>query len=388
LSTIYDCVEPRVKDAAGGSSEGRFGGVIDTVEVLVLSHRLSRERLFGTGSNSTRDSLLVRVADGDGVVGWGETFPVPGAREAAEDMAATLIGRDPDDAAADLATRGGLHRWAQGAVAVAVDDLRARRRGIPLGALYRPRIRDRVEAYASSRGYAGPTPAAGWHQEARQMHDAGFRAMKFRIGRYPVPQEVAAVGEVVRDGPAFEWMADGNGAYGFDDALRVGRAFEELGLRWLEEPLPTGDYMAYAPLAAALEIPLSGGEIIERPSQADEPLAAGAFDIVQPDVSICGGVAPLLEIADRAAEHRIAVIPHACNGGVLLAATLQVLAVLPTVASSGPGRPILEYDVGENPLRTDVLAEPIPVVDGWVTIPDRPGLGIEVDEAAIRRLVA
>ena len=362
--------------------------MISTAEVMVLSHRLSHERLFGTGSNVTRESLLVRVADGDGVVGWGETFPAAGARGAAEAMAVALIGRDPDHAAADLAARDGLHRWALGAVAVAVDDLRARRRGIPLGELYRPRLRDRVEAYASSRGYAGATAAAGWHEEARLMHDAGFRAMKFRIGRYPVAEEVAAVGEVVRDGPPFEWMADANGAYGFDDALRVGRAFEELGLRWFEEPLPTVDYPAYAPLAAALDIPLSGGEIIERPSLAEEPLAARAFDIMQPDVSICGGVAPLLEIADRAAGHGVAVIPHACNGGVLLATTLQVLAVLPTVASSGPGRPILEYDVGENPLRTDVLAEPIPVVDGWVSIPDRPGLGIDVDEAVVRRLAA
>jgi D-galactarolactone cycloisomerase len=362
--------------------------VISTAEVFLLSHRLSRERLFGTGSNATRDSLLVRVADRDGVVGWGETFPVAGAREAAGAMAGALVGRDPDEAAADLAARDGLHRWALGAVAVAVDDLRARRRGIPLGELYRPRIRDRVEAYASSRGYAGSTPAAGWHEEARLMHDAGFRSMKFRIGRYPVAEEVAAVGEVVRNGPPFEWMADGNGAYDLDDAVRIGRAFEELGLRWLEEPLPTDDYPAYAPLAAALDIPLSGGEIIERPSLADEPLAAGAFDIVQPDVSICGGVAPLLEIADRAAGHGVAVIPHACNGGILLATTLQVLAVLPTIASSGPGRPILEYDVGENPLRTDVLAEPPAVLDGWVSIPDRPGLGIDVDEAAVRRLAA
>jgi D-galactarolactone cycloisomerase len=362
--------------------------VIRRAEVLVLQHRLSRTRVYGTGSNETRDSLLVRVDDGEGLVGWGETFPVPGAHEAAQELADGLIGCDEDAAAADLATRSGLHRWALGAVAVAVDDLRARRRGIPLGELYRPRIRDRVEAYASSRGYAGPTPAAGWHEEARLMHDAGFRAMKFRIGRYPVTDELAAVREVIHDGPPFEWMADGNGAYGFDDALRVGRAFEELGLRWLEEPLPTNDYPAYAPLAGALGIPLSGGEIIESPDLAIGPLALGSFDLIQPDVSICGGVAPLLDIVDRAAAHGVAAIPHACNGGVLLATTLQLLAVLPASVDARWAQPILEYDVGENPIRTDVLTEPVAVVDGWVTIPAAPGLGIDVDEAAVRWLVA
>jgi D-galactarolactone cycloisomerase len=362
--------------------------VIRRAEVLVLQHRLSRTRVYGTGSNTTRDSLFVRLDDGEGTVGWGETFPVTGALDAARELADGLIGCDEDAAAADLASRPGLHRWALGAVATALDDLRARRRGVPLGELYRPRIRDRVEAYASSRGYEGPTPAAGWHEEARLSFDAGFRAMKFRIGRYPVADELAAVREVIQDGPAFEWMADGNGAYGFDDALRVGRAFEELGLRWLEEPLPTNDYPAYAPLAAALGIPLSGGEIIETPDLADAPLAVRSFDLIQPDVSICGGPAPVLEIADRAAAAGVPAIPHACNGGVLLAATLQVLAVLPASIDASWARPMLEYDVGENPIRTDVLTEPVPVVDGWVTIPSRPGIGIDVDEAAVRRLVA
>jgi D-galactarolactone cycloisomerase len=96
----------------------------------------------------------------------------------------------------------------------------------------------------------------------------------------------------------------------------------------------------------------------------------------------------VLQIADRAASAGVAAIPHACNGGVLLAATLQVLAVLPASIDASWARPMLEYDVGENPIRTDVLSEPVPVVDGWVTIPSRPGLGIDVDEAAVRRLVA
>ena len=96
----------------------------------------------------------------------------------------------------------------------------------------------------------------------------------------------------------------------------------------------------------------------------------------------------MLEIADRAARAGTATIPHACNGGVLLAATLQLLAVLPAAVDAPWARPMLEYDVGENPIRTDVLTEAVPVVDGWVAIPARPGLGIDVDEAAVRRLAA
>jgi D-galactarolactone cycloisomerase len=364
---------------------------IDAVEVLLLSHRLSAVRLFGTGQNLTRDSIFVRVAGADGMVGWGETYPVPGALEAAREMAASLVARDPDDAAAELAVAPRLHRWALGAVAVAVDDLRARQRGIPLGELYRPRVRDRVEAYASSRGYvAGLGPAEAWLGEAAAMHDDGFRAMKLRIGRFPVGEELAAIREVVRNGPPdFAWMADGNGAYAHDDALAVGRSLEELRFRWLEEPIPTNDYLAYAPLASALDIPLSGGEILESPELAAAPLEHGSFDIIQPDLSICGGVAALLAIADQARIHGVAAIPHACNGAVLLAATLQVLAILDTPDDAPHWmQPILEFDVGENPIRSALLSEPVRVVGGWIAIPSRPGIGVDVDESAVRRLVA
>jgi D-galactarolactone cycloisomerase len=363
--------------------------LIERVEVLLLSHRLSTTRLFGTGSNVTRDSIVVRAVDGDGVVGWGETYPVPGAVAAAREMAEFIAGRDADTAIPEL-TRRRAHRWALGAVAVAIDDLRAKRHGVPLGELYRPRIRDRVHAYASSRGYVeGQTAARAWNDEADAIRDLGFRALKLRIGRSALDRELPELVSVIRDHPDLEWMADGNGAYGMDDSLALGRTLGALGVRWLEEPLPTSDYMAYAPLAAALDIPLAGGEIIESPSLAEPLLERHSFDIIQPDLSICGGVAPLLEMADAAIARGVACTPHACNGGLLLAATVQVLAVLP-VAPLAPAwaTPILEYDVGENPIRTETLAEPLAVVDGVISIPNRPGIGVEVDEAAVRRLAA
>jgi D-galactarolactone cycloisomerase len=361
---------------------------ITRADVLVLSHALSSIRLYGTGSNVTRDSVVVRVEDRDGAVGWGETFPVVGAVEAAREMAAFVVGRAPDTAIADVSAAGPVHRWALGAVAVAVDDLRAKQRGVPLGELYRPRVRDRVEAYASSRGYVdGQSAERAWHDEAEAIRLEGFRALKLRIGRAPLEQELPVLASLIRGHAELEWMADGNGAYGMDDALRLGRELGRLGARWLEEPLPTNDYAAYAPLARALDIPLSGGEITESPDLAIGPLDTGSFDIIQPDLSICGGVAPLLAIADAALARGVGCIPHACNGGILLAATLQVLAVLPALPA-GPrwSMPILEYDVGENPIRTDLVLDLPPVTDGWLAIPERPGIGVEVDEAAVRRL--
>lgn len=359
-------------------------------EVLVLSHRLSRTRLFGTGQNLTRDAVVVRLVDGDGVVGWGETYLVPGAVEAALALIDIATGRDPEVVAVDLAAMRGGHRWALGAVSTAIDDLRARRRSIPVSALYGERQRDSVPAYASSRGYVeGRTPEAAWSEEAAAVHELGFRAMKLRIGRYDLDAEIEAIGRVVAASPTMTWMADGNGAWGFDDSLRVGRTLDGLGFRWFEEPMPTNDYAAYAGLAGELSIPLAGGEILESAEAAEPFLRGGSFDLVQPDVSICGGIGGALEIAATAAAAGRFTIPHACSGVIALAATLQLLAVLPVPVDAPPwAEPVLEHDVGENPIRTDLLADPLRLDDGWLAIPNGPGLGIEIDEGLLRRLVA
>ena len=170
----------------------------------------------------------------------------------------------PDQAAAEMTGRKGAHRWALGAVSMALDDLRARLRGIPVSELYGRRLRAKVRAYASSRGYLGGlSPESAWTDEAATSWDAGFRAMKLRIGRDPLDEEIDAIEGLVTASPPMTWMADGNGAYTIGESRRLGAALAELGFRWLEEPLPTDDYLAYAPLANELSIPLAGGEILE-----------------------------------------------------------------------------------------------------------------------------
>jgi D-galactarolactone cycloisomerase len=362
--------------------------MIERAEVLVLSHTLSRIRLFSTGSNVTRDSIVVRLQDADGHVGWGETYLVPGAVEACRVLAGELLGRDAEASSRDLMSRPRLHRWALGAVSMALDDLRARARSIPVSALYGPRLRERVRPYASSRGYVeGSTPAEAWSEEADAVYAAGFRAMKLRIGRFELDIEIAAIEQVVAGAPSMTWMADGNGAYTFGESRRLGETLEGLAFRWLEEPLPTSDYAAYAPLASDLAIPLAGGEILESADAATPYLSGGSFDLVQPDVSICGGIGGLLDIARAATEAGRWAVPHACSGAIATAATLQVLAVL-DVPGDAPdwAEPLLEFDVGENPIRTDLATVALGPVDGWMAIPDGPGLGIAVDETAVRRL--
>jgi D-galactarolactone cycloisomerase len=361
--------------------------VIDRVDVLVLSHRLSTTRFFSTGSNVTRDSVVVRVRERGGVVGWGETYLVPGVVAAARALGGMLVGARAADAVGMLSRLDDAHRWALGAVSMALDDLQGKLERVPLSALYGAPCRERVAAYASSRGYVQDVALLeAWAAEAEIVRGAGFRAMKLRIGRMPLAHELPAIEAVHRAVPALEWMADGNGAYDFDEALELGRALESLGFRWLEEPLPTGDYPAYRPLADVLAMPVAGGETLETPDDARTALDAGAFDIIQPDLGICGGMQPLLEIAQSARDRGRACVPHSCNGGILLAATLQALALLPDTAGLPRwAEPMLEVDVGENPLRVDLLREPPVVSDGCIAIPDGPGLGVDIDESIVER---
>jgi D-galactarolactone cycloisomerase len=161
---------------------------------------------------------------------------------------------------------------------------------------------------------------------------------------------------------------------------------ERLGFVWFEEPLRQRDnYAGFERLAAALDIALAGGEVLESRADALEFLARAAVDIVQPEPVICGGVGETLWIAELADLHAITAMPHTSNSALGIAAALQVLAVLPNpTRSPASAEPFLEYGVDDNPHRTGLLATPLEFSDGWVTIPDGPGLGIEIDEAYVR----
>jgi D-galactarolactone cycloisomerase len=219
--------------------------------------------------------------------------------------------------------------------------------------------------------------------------EAGFWGIKLRVGRDDPEAELRSVAEARAAVPGLAWLADVNAAWSAETASRLTPAVDQLGLVWLEEPLPTSDYAAYRPIREAMSTPLAGGEIVETPGAAAAALAAGAFDLIQPDVSICGGVAPGLRIAAAATAQGIGCVPHACNGAINLAATLQLLSIvpgLPGTASAALGvEPVLEHDFGENPLRSDLLVEPLRPADGWIAIPDGPGLGVEVDEVVVAR---
>ncbi len=365
---------------------------ITAVTTHLLQHKLPRAIGPSTFMYSARDSLLVKISTDEGLVGWGETAPLGGVRELIDrQLGPSLIGQDPRE-----------HRrlWRQlwgpnfgnglavGAVDIALHDLRGKALGLSVADLYGGRLRDRVPAYASTMNYTeGLDPLRQYPEEALAAVRQGFRALKMRIGGQPPSRDlavVAAVREAV--GPDVRLMADGNGAYTVATAIRIGKELDRLGLYWFEEPLPEAHYAGYEVITDQLDIAIAGGEVLDSRGAAKELICRRAFDIIQPDVSLCGGVAECLFVAEMARLWGTQCNPHCWGGAIVIAATLHILALLPDETwSRTTETPMLELDVYENPFRDELVTHPVKVREGLVDVPSGPGLGIEINEDVLKR---
>lgn len=346
--------------------------------------------------SDTIDAVLVRVATDDGVVGWGEAKAPVGARATAaivEDLLAPVvlgsrvdeITRTWDRMYAGMRVRGhdsGFWLEALAGVDIALWDAWARTVGQPIWALIGGRYRDVLPVYASgvpsAPARSGPTGQERVRVEAQFLRDSGYDAVKVAIGIRP-EDDVASV-RTVREvfGPEALVLADAAGQYEFPQALRVGRALSELGVGFFEMPLPPEDLDSYARLAARLDIPLALDSLSTR-HRALEFLRAGGLHIVQPDVCRAGGITETMRIAALADAFGAQATPHVSIGSAIhVAASVQCAAAIPNFS-------VLEHWVGTNPL-LGIAQAPLKPVEGGIAVPTGPGLGVAVDEGAVRRL--
>jgi len=368
---------------------------ISNVKTFLLRHRLKRP--FGASVSvplsATRETLLVKIETDAGIVGWGETAPIAGARGTIEThLAPQLVGSNPLEYRRLWRQLWGANfgnGLAVGAVETALNDIRGRALNLPVAELFGGRMRDRVPVYVSALDYVeGREIEDTYPAIAAQMVEQGHTAIKMRLGRYPVAREAAVVAKV-RDivGPDIRLMADGNGAYTLGTALRMGHVLHELGFDFFEEPLPQSPrYAGYEELRRKLPLPLAAGEVVDSRVAAKELIDRRALDIIQPDVSLCGGLGEALFIAETAALSGVGCIPHCWGGDILIAATIHLVSLLPDPHWGLPSdTPPLELDQSENPWRNGLAVEPFDVRDGSIAVPTKPGLGIEVNEEVVRR---
>jgi D-galactarolactone cycloisomerase len=252
-------------------------------------------------------------------------------------------------------------------------------------------LRTEIKAYATGlyRRKSGD-PAKYLAEEAAGYVADGFAAVKLKVG-FGV-EEDAAMTHAVRDaiGDNVALMVDANHAYDAVAAIRLGRMIEHHDIGWFEEPVPPEDIAGYRAVREAIAVPVAGGECEFTRFGFRDLLATRAIDIIQPDTCAAGGLSECKKIADMAESFGVRYNPHVWGTGIAIAASLQLLAVLPshTPTSLNPLAPMLEFDRTEHPIRQALLTQPIEHVRGIVRVPDGPGLGIEIDRAALKRFAA
>jgi D-galactarolactone cycloisomerase len=371
--------------------------IID-VRAHVLEAPLSQDFSYSRAWYSTRTALILEITTDEGLVGWGESYGPARINAAIVDsMKPLLIGQDPFRTEwlwheiyarfRDHGQKGSIIQGLSG-IDIALWDIRGKALGQPVHRLMGGPIRTEVSAYATGlyRRQSG-RPEDYLAEEAASYVADGFSAVKLKVG-YGV-EEDARMTRAVRDaiGPGIGLMIDANHAYDAVAAIRLGRLAEPYDIAWFEEPVPPEDVAGHREVRAALSIPIASGECEFTRFGFRELITTRAVDIVQPDTCSAGGISECKKIADMTLAYGLRYIPHVWGSGVALAAALQLIAVLPSLTppSLNPIEPMLEFDRTEHPIREALLVEPIEHTRGHVAIPQGPGLGIEIDRAALDR---
>ncbi len=358
---------------------------------------------FSQGWVHGRGATIVEIETAGGIIGWGEAFaqglepPQIAAAVLRHALEPLLLGEDAFatevlwhrmyHATRDYGRKGSVVA-AISAVDMALWDIVGKAHGQPVHRLLGGAFRSEVRAYATGfyrKQGRGENPRLV--QEALERAAAGFSAVKVKIG-FGVADDIVVLREIAAalDGSGVAMMMDANHAYGVADAIAVGRAVADLDLLWFEEPVAPEDRDGYAAVRRALTIPIAGGENEHTLYGFRDFLAGGGVDIVQPDLASCGGFTAAKHIVALAQSQGLRVNPHVWGTGVAQAASVQLIAALPVAHHSlFPVEPMLEYDCSDHPFRMALVSHPTLCERGVVTVPSRPGIGVEVDRKVLRR---
>jgi len=365
---------------------------IARIEAHPLRAVLEKTQRTSQGDYPAIELVVVEVETSDGIIGFGEALARRGAagyaRLIGEVLTPRLLGKDPADRRALWKTMraalsgrpGGQLVEAISAVDIALWDIAGKAAGEPIHKLLGGMGRTTVAAYASSINWLDDATVEA---EVAAVVKAGFREIKVKLG-HPLKDAIARA-KLVRKlaGDDIALYVDANWCYDVDDAMIVGRALADLGYGFFEEPIAPNDRDGYRRLAQHLPIRLAAGESDYVASEALLMLQDRSLGLIQPDVTRSGGITETWRIAELAASFHTAYAPHVgWSGAICVAASLQLAAAAESFRT-------FECMVYSNPLRDafthPVVGEGSGLVDGQLLVPQAPGLGIEIDRAALAR---
>jgi galactonate dehydratase len=348
-------------------------------------------------TNPFRNWLFVKVETDEGIHGWGEAS-VEGKEktvaEAIHELERQLIGRDPFQIELLWQEMYRNAFWVGGPILTsaisgieqALWDIKGKALGAPVYELLGGKMRDRLRVYANGWSGGCSTPKQ-FAAAAVKTVEQGFGALKWDpfggaslfIEREQEDIAIAIVREVRNAvGPAVELLVEVHARLSPANAIRIAHRLEEFRPFWYEEPVPSENVDAMAIVARATDIPIATGEHLFTKWGFKDLLEKQAAAVIQPDICHDGGILETRKIAAMAEVYYVGLAPHNPNGPLSTAACIHVDA-------SSPNFLIQEYVISDEEIRAAIQKEPLPIVDGFLEIPNRPGLGVDLDEAGLAR---
>jgi galactonate dehydratase len=342
-----------------------------------------------------RNWTLVKVDTDEGIHGWGEGTVEGKEKTVAEaigELERQLIGRDPfeierlwEEMYRDAFWVGGpILTSAISGIELALWDIKGKALNVPVWQLLGGRTRERIRAYANGWFRGARTPKQFAEAAARTV-EQGYTALKWDpfggVGLFIDHEQEEIAVAIVREvrnavGPAIDLLIEVHGRLSPANAIRIGHRLAEFKPYWYEEPVPPENVDSTALVARSIPFPVATGERLFTKWGFKDLLEKQGAAIIQPDICHDGGILETRKIAAMAEVYYVGVAPHNPNGPLSTAACLQVDACTPNFL-------IQEYVVSDEEIRSAIQTNPLPVVDGYFTIPERPGLGVDIDEAAL-----
>ena len=375
---------------------------ITKVTSHVLRYDLPEELGYSQQFYSSRTAHLVEIQTDEGITGWGECFGPGNVAIANKGIVEKVIqpmilGDDPLDRDVIwhkvynlLRDHGqkGMSMQALSGVDIALWDVVGKVAGLPLHKLIGGAHRKQVRAYGYGmmlKQQSVDDHVARFKDEAAAIIEMGFTATKMKVG-LGARDDIRLCEAVAEGSGEADFMVDANHCYATPDAFYVGRALEELGAYWFEEPVAPEDLDGYRELRAGLRVNISGGEAEFNRWGWRQILENRGLDIAQPEVCAIGGVSEYLRVLALCHAHFTPVINHVWGSAIAVATNLQLLAAMPALPGGlKPWEPLLEFDTTDNKFRDDLLTVPLDIQrqlkaqSGYVNIPDAPGIGVTPD---------
>ena len=358
---------------------------ITKVEVFPVSLPLKKPFKIALGTMTHSPHAVVRIATEEEIVGYGEasTWHVVYGYDQHDLVWAVdrylgpaVLGMDAMNVEAIVERMDSVlpkNLMAKAGVEIACQDARAKALGIPIFRLLGGPLRNPVETIEAI-DIVPPDAAA---RMATEYAERGFRCLKIKVG-LDLAADVERV-RVVREtvGPEIKLRVDGNQGYDRASAMKACQAMERFDLQWIEQPLPDWDLEGMAMLAEAFHTPIAVDESLYSLHDVYKIAKAKAADVINIKVAKCGGILPSLKIAHSAQSMGIPCFLGGCiETGVGTAAALQFAASAPNLY---PGVEL----VGSGAFTEDILTEPLTMDQGVVTLPEKPGIGVDVDEGRL-----